>query len=504
MVTRRRVLGGAAAAAAAASVGPMIGAVPAYADYSTIVDPSKNYGTWEGWGAALSWWANVFGMDNTLADLFYTRGTVSYQGGGYPGLGLNVVRYDVGACTSQPVGTPPVSMTISPNFAPYKRIEGYWLNWNSSDPASASWNWYADSNQRNMMWKARDRGANLFEMFSCSPMWWMCVNHNPCGANDGGNNLQSWNYQQHAVYLATVAKYAHDHWGVNFGSIDAFNEPSASWWKANGTQLGCHVDPSIQQQIVGYLRGELDARALTSTQVVASDENTYDVATATWNSFSSTAKSKVGRVDVHGYEYGNTGGPRTALYNAAHADGKRLWQSEYGEGDATGLSLAYNISLDLRFLHPTAWSYWQPVDGATWGLVAATYDNNTVSGTTHGVANKYFVYAQYARHIRPGMRIIDSGDQATIAAYDATNSRLVLVTVRGDSAQRITYDLSGFTSVGGAAGGSIRSWVTDANPNGTIGRQYVSGAALKLNGKQFAADFPAYTVQTFEIDNVKI
>jgi hypothetical protein len=102
------------------------------------------------------------------------------------------------------------------------------------------------------------------------------------------------------------------------------------------------------------------------------------------------------------------------------------------------------------------------------------------------------------------MRIIDSGDQATVAAYDAANSRLVLVTVRGDSPQRITYDLSKFTTVGGASGGKVRAWLTDAKPNGTIGRQYLRVADLALSGKQLSADFSAYSVMSFEIDNVKI
>jgi galactan endo-1,6-beta-galactosidase len=161
---------------------------------------------------ALSWWATVFGANDTLADLLYTRGTVSYNGANYPGLGLNVVRYNVGACTYNTIGSPPVGMVHSPNMPRYKQIEGYWLNWNSSDPASSSWNWNADAMQRAMMLKARDRGANVFEMWSDSPLWWMCVNHNPSGATDGGNNLQSWNYQQHAIYLATVAKHAKDNW----------------------------------------------------------------------------------------------------------------------------------------------------------------------------------------------------------------------------------------------------------------------------------------------------
>src|SRR5438876_6209702 len=32
-----------------------------YADYSTTINPQTTWGTWEGWGTSLCWWANVFG-----------------------------------------------------------------------------------------------------------------------------------------------------------------------------------------------------------------------------------------------------------------------------------------------------------------------------------------------------------------------------------------------------------------------------------------------------------
>ena len=40
------------------------------------------------------------------------------------------------------------------------------------------------------------------------------------------------------------------------------------------------------------------------------------------------------------------GGRRDLLYAATK--GKKLWNSEYGEGDASGKSLAANLNLDFR------------------------------------------------------------------------------------------------------------------------------------------------------------
>lgn len=458
---------------------------PAWADYTTTVNPTTNWGTWEGWGCSLAWWANTFGNRDDLADIVFTTQSTALNGQTLPGLGMNIARYNVGASTWSSINGE--SMVVSPNIPAYRQIQGFWLDWFSSDPSSASWSWIADANQRAMLSKAKARGANLFELFSNSPIWWMCYNHNPSGADYAWNdNLQSWNYRQHAIYLSTVARYAQDHWGIAFNSVEPFNEPMTNYWSSTGTQEGCHFNVSTQAAVIGYLRTELNNRGLTGTVVAASDETSYDQATSTWNGFSSTTKSQVGRVNVHGYQYG--GGRRDLLYTAVA--GKKLWNTEYGEADASGMSLASNLNLDFRWLHPTAWLYWQPLDSGGWGLIQSNPGDNWI-----GNANpKYFVLAQYTRHIRPGMKIIDGGEANTVAAYDANARKLVIVTTNYGTAQWINYDLSRFTTVSGP----ITRWAT--NTGG--GDQHTQHNDTNLSGKKLWSWFPANTVQTFEVQNV--
>jgi galactan endo-1,6-beta-galactosidase len=466
-------------------------AVPsaARADYTTRIDPTTAGPTWEGWGTSLAWWATTFGERDDLADLLFTLGTVRYGDRDLPGLGITVVRYNAGGSSHAPANGG--VMQASPNIPPFKQVEGYWLDWNSTDPASASWNWWVDSAQRNMLWKARNRGANRFELFSNSPMWWMLYDHNPSGAADGGANLQSWNEGAHATYLATIARYAHDNWGVDFTSVEPFNEPSAGWWRADNDQEGCHIDAATQARVIAALRGALDARGLGWTAVAASDENGYDDARRTWASFGADTRAAVGRVNVHGYQYG--GGRRDLLASAA--GGKPIWNSEYGEGDASGLSLASNVNLDFRWLHPTAWVYWQAFDYGGWGLVQA--DGN--SGWLGPVNPKYFVLAQLSRHIRPGMRILDGGEANTVAAYDAAARKLVIVTTNYGNAQWINYDLSAFHGVVGR-GGLVHRWATQTGG----GELYGAHDDTWLSGPRFWSWFEPNTVQTFEIENVDL
>lgn len=62
-------------------------------------------------------------------------------------------------------------------------------------------------------------------------------NHATAGSDKKNkDNLQSWNHEQFAIYLATVVQQAKAQWGISFQYIEAFNEPSANWWTYHGTQ----------------------------------------------------------------------------------------------------------------------------------------------------------------------------------------------------------------------------------------------------------------------------
>jgi galactan endo-1,6-beta-galactosidase len=246
--------------------------------------------------------------------------------------------------------------------------------------------------------------------------------------------------------------------------------------------------------VIPFLRSELNSRGLTSTIVSASDEETYDLAVSTFGSLTSTALADIARVNVHGYQYG--GGRRDTLYSNVSGKGKKLWNSEYGEGDATGASLVSNLMLDFVWLHPTAWVYWQVLDVAGWGLITADNDAKTIGAPSQ----KYFVLAQFTRHIRPGMRIIDGGSSYTVSAYDATAKKLVIVAVNTAAAQIINFDLSRFTTPG-VNGALVQRWATQI---GTSGTQYTAFNDTFISGTKFWSNFGQNVIMTFEVSGVVI
>ena len=85
-------------------------------------------------------WAQQFGNRDDLADIFFTLKQTKFNGETLPGLGFNIVRYNAGACSWNSVDGE--KMVVSPNVKRSRQMEGYWLDWKSSDPASSSWNWY--------------------------------------------------------------------------------------------------------------------------------------------------------------------------------------------------------------------------------------------------------------------------------------------------------------------------------------------------------------------------
>lgn len=448
--------------------------------------PYVKWVEWEGWGCNLSWWAKAFGNSNDVADILFTMEGGSLNGSELPGLGLTCVRYNVGACTFNDINGD--FMVESVNINPTRQMEGFWLNWFDTNPYSDSWDWSVDAHQRNMLLKAKERGVENFELFSVSPLWWMCLNSNPSGAFNGGDNLQFWNYDYHALYLATVAEYFDDNFDIQFDYIAPFNEPIAPWWTGDTSQEGCHHDRDTQVAVIDYLNDEIFTRNLNDVAISASDESFFSHAVDTWNLFASSTKAKIGKLNVHGYQYEN--GPRSALFHAA--DGKTLWQSEYGENSPDGMRMAKNIHRDFRFLHPEAWLYWQPLDALNWGMINASNNNGTI-GTPNP---KFFVFAQFSRHIRPGMVVLDGGETDTIAAYDPQTKKLVLVKTNEGAANSVNFDLNLFHQ----ADGPVRRWQT--NTDGSL--SYEEFDDVSIADKTISFFMSANSIHTIEIDNVEL
>ena len=486
------------------------GTLPAHADYTLTVNKNENRGTWEGWGCSLAWWGKGVGgsaYQNAYADLIFTLNTVSFRGESLPGLGMNLARYNIGG-GGLPTDNIGGTVENRPSALPwYKDIDGYWKDWSNPSPTSASWDWFRDSNQRNLMWAARDRGAK-FEFFANAPMWWMTTEK-----SSAGGALQSWNRRDFARYLANVVQYAQTNWGVSVSSLEPFNEPSAGWWTYPQGQEGCNLSQAVQKEILGYLREELNARGLSGLTIAGSDENTMTQALSTYNYFkgqnvsvsgvSTNVASLLGKVNVHSYSGLAPWRDNVARQNLKTSVGsKRLWVSEYGDDEGGGMTLAQTITEDLTYLKPTAWVYWQPVEPySAWGLVNGAYGNpaDETAATRAQPAwtyYKYYVFAQFSRFLRPGYKIIGNNDHNSVAAYDSATKKLVLISVNYGNAQKIVYDLTSLTSITGTSAA-----VTATNTNGS---KLLFASSVPVSTKKFTINAEANTIYSTVVTGVTL
>lgn len=448
-------------------------AAPAQAQSTVAVDLNIKYQTFEGWGTSLAWWANVVGgypdaNRNDYIDKFFDP---------VHGLGLNIARYNIGG------GENPQHLPPNNTYLPYRtRVPGFLAS------PSASYDWTQDANQRWVLQQTMLKGVNIAEAFSNSAPYWMTNSGSVTGAQNGGNNLNPSYVSAFADYLTSVVQHYHDTWGITFRTIEPFNEPSSNWWKLGGNQEGCGIDRATQNALAKILSASLASKHMSYTTVSASDENSIDEAVLSLFAMDSKALADLGQVNTHSYN----GRERTKLLSAATMANKRLWMSEYGDGDATGMTTAERIVNDLKVMQSTSWIYWQVVDNAGgWGFVNNALDGSTNYGYT--VNQKYYVMGNFTEFIRPGYQFADINDANSVAAYDG-NGTLVIVTVSNSITDKeVKYAFPGF----GDGPWTVTAHRTSGSEN------LVAQSPFTVSTAAFARLIPAHSVTTFVITNSK-
>jgi O-glycosyl hydrolase len=456
---------------------------------SVAIYPGTQFQTVEGWGTSLAWWAEGSGgwadpQRQALANAIFDPTT---------GLGLNVVRYNIGATT--PTDTCASLMRVGAAVPSFERSSG-------------SYDWTQDANQRWMLQAAQARGANIFEGVSYSAPAWMTLNNCSAGANTAGaDNLASTQYASYAQYLATVTAHFHDTWGIPFRTIDPFNEPVQTPWGASKCsptavpkcQQGMNVGTTAQNAIIPQLQTQLVNSGMAAyTGIAASDEFSTPGTISNYNTYNSTSQSDVAQLNTHDYAAAD-GNPLYALGQKQH---KRVSMSEWGsDGPLTNqisaaVTLSQHILTNEQQQHPSTWVIWQAVDGPIdggnindlWGLVWADYSPNGNGQLTF--PKRYYAMGNYSKFIRPGYKMIQNTDPNTFTAYDAGSGRLVIVATNPSSSQtQTTYDLSNFAGTAASAAGYRTSATEDLT----------SISATPIASSQLTVTLPAQSITTYVV-----
>ncbi len=373
-----------------------------------------NGGRWEGWGTSLCWWANRIGYNETLtaksADLFFDA---------QKGLGLNIMRYNVGG------GDDPTHHHIT-------RTDSDVPGWMYIDAdGQRQYDYTADARQLNVVkaaMKAAGQDAYL-EIFSNSPPYFMTNS----GCSTGNfkaeeNNIKDDEYDDFAEYMAHVANYMTREMKLKVRSVSPMNEPNTNYWPAmNYKQEGCHIDAGESQSKLLVLTKEaLNRYGLKDIILTTSDETNPGKQIEEIRTLTPDARAAIDRISVHTY---GTNSIRE-MGQLAKDEKINLWMSEVdGNGTAgqnagemgAGLWLAEKIITDIQALEPSAWVLWQVIDthiskdgymgrrdggplrtaGGYWGTACANHDTGEILLT-----QKYYAFGQFSRYIRPGSQLI--------------------------------------------------------------------------------------------------
>lgn len=386
--------------------------------HAISINTSDRLQTMEGWGVSLCWWANMCGKwDDKKIDEVVEWLTSP------EGLNYNIFRYNIGG-GEDPLWRNCTEHHMAKGKGVRAEMEGF------LDSLGAEYNWERDAAQRKIMLKIKEvRPDAIFEAFSNSPPYWMtysgCVGGNLPADTD---NLKPEYYEAFAKYLVDVCKHYKEAYGIEFRTLEPFNEPVTNYWNTSGSQEGCYFSTESQIKFLKVLKPLLDASGL-KTVISASDETSTGQSVKDFKAYiaDGEAINAVGQWNTHTYHADNSS--RKEISRLAKEQGKRLWMSEVGEGGRGihgNLKLAQKLIDDIRYIQPVAWVDWQYIEefNDQWCLVAGHFKSQR-----YQKIKNYFIRQHFSRFIPAGYTLLNIKDEHSLAAISPDGKSVTVVTM---------------------------------------------------------------------------
>ncbi|MBN1183613.1 MAG: T9SS type A sorting domain-containing protein [Bacteroidales bacterium] len=445
-----------------------------------LINPNAVYtNSFEGWGVSLCWWANMCGKWSDEKTDEIVDWLVSPDG-----LNFNIFRYNIGG-GDDPLNRNCTLHHMADGKGLRAEMEGF------KDSLNAEYNWSRDSAQRKIMLKIKEKRPDaIFEAFSNSPPYYMTYSGCCAGNADASqDNLKPEYYDEFAHYLVDVCKFYKDSFGIEFKTLEPFNEPLTNYWGANGEQEGCHFNTSSQIAFLKVLAPILEGSGL-NTIISASDETNTAQSLTSFNAYitDNSVLDLIGQWNTHTYSATNQA--RANLRALSTYYNKTLWMSETGAG-GTGISgnlgMAKKLMDDIRYIRPEAWIDWQYVEEGNdqWCFVTGDFNAQTYSRVKN-----YYVRQQFSQYIRAGSRFLYAPNDRMLAALSPGKDTLIIVALNNDAIKAChQIDLSLFDISGTTIAANRTS---DTENNTAITDFLLEDPTLKIS-------LPAYSITTLII-----
>lgn len=476
-----------------------------------IIDPMNmsrtNGGVFEGWGTSLCWYGNRIGASeqasSQAAELLYNEDE---------GLGLNIIRYNVGG------GDDPSHNHIQRSDSD---MPGYWTDYDAATD-NFTYDFTKDANQHNVLLKSIEQCPEmLVEMFSNSAPYFMTRSGCTSGTTDEiKSNISTDKMAPFADYMATVVKHYVEE-GINVVSVEPMNEPSNGWNVSHYgvKQEGCSVAAGEEQSLLlREMYRAMEEQGLANIALAGCDETNDTTTNQSLKKLSAEAMEVVEQINTHTYSRNETSSQK--LYKTALDLGKKLWMTETDNGDVAGdnagemgaaLNFAYQITADLNNLRPSAWIMWQAIGSYSdknnpfdpdnmdrkaldtngfWGVCYADMNEEIIVKT-----KKYYAFGQYTKYIRPGDTLIATEDSSTIAAYSEDNGQIKIVTYNASAEDRdVCFDLSFFDVPGNVVS------VVRTSGDYDNGENWAPLESLEVENGKLNATVLGNSITTFVVD----
>lgn len=390
----------------------------------------------EGWGSSLCWWAGQVGnWEESKVDSIVDLITSPDK------LNMNIFRYNIGG------GDDPSHADGHMVKGKGKRaeMEGF------KTSEDAPYQWDADKAQRTMMLKIKEKRPDaVFEAFSNSPPYWMTFSGCSAGnADPAKDNLKPEYYEAFCDYLVDVCKHYKEKYGLEFKTLEPFNESVSNYWYYLGSQEGCHYEPETQMEIIRILYSRLKASGL-KTVISASDETNIASFIKVLREYQNAGDilDKVDQLNTH--TYSGTNDERREASQLVKTTGKTFWQSETGPGGwrnrAAGLEnnllLAQKLFNDMSLMQPQAWLDWQLMEEGNdiWCLIKCDFKTQE-----YNIVKNFYVRQQITRFFKQGYSLIKTGHESALAAVNPEKNQLVVaVNNTSGSTQFFKIDMYSF------------------------------------------------------------
>lgn len=359
------------------------------------------------------------------------------------------------------------------------------------DSPHGNYIWERDAAQRKIMLKIKEKRPDaIFEAFSNSCPYYMTYS-GCCAGNTDANtdNLRRECYEEFAHYLVDVCTHYKETYGIEFRTLDPFNEPVTDYWYANGSQEGCHFSVESQIEFIKILHPILKASRL-NTVISASDETSVSQSAKDFRAYKEAGiLDLVGQWNTHTYSADHSS--RSKLRDLCKESGIPLWMTEVGEGGrgiSGNLKLAQKLIDDMRYMEPAVWTDWQYMeeDNDQWCLLRGNFREQTY----HKVKN-FVIRQHFSKYIKEGYTLLRTSNEQALVAQDSSGDSLTLVIVTVNPEHHTRHyraDLSAYPTLSGANIAAFRTTKAES-------LQKVDEHTLSNNILEYA--LPPQSIQTF-------